>query len=256
MIIRDLRFQEVIFEECHTEYKEGMDFFFQELTTLNINGYILKKISSFPSHLFCPGDEGIFLFMVMKNFFDYSIILVSRMVNDSYPESFTLLRFKNRVFEMTKPVYQEIVRESLRSAKFDSTVQDILNRIKTLRNERLAHINQDIITEKQGLTGISFSELESVTNTVNKLINSISFDVEYNMLPLHYMEGVKHPAGTDHGSDIDKILDDIALRSSFLNQRERLSRYPDVWKKIRENIGKDNLKVLNEYRCKLGLDEV
>jgi len=86
---------------------------------------------------------------------------------------------------------------------------------------------------------VTFQDLDSIVASLNILFDALAFDVEYIMLPLSYSDRVIHSAGGDSRSDIEKILDCIAMQSTFLNQPEDLSKHSsEIWQLVRNDLSR------------------
>ena len=247
----NLNAKKVISPEYLKDYEDGMGFFYSELVTLNTNIFIINKIREFPFDLFCTPDDKIFFSMVINNFFEYSIIIISRLIKDASANSFTIRKFKNRIIKnYIKSEYLEAFKNRIRNIKFEHVMNDILDRIQDLRNKRIAHTIEDYVKDTKNIGRINFKELEKLRDCANQLFDNLSFGIEHTMVPFPYSEKVIHPKDSDARPDIEKILDSIAKESYFLNMPE-LDKY---WLKYgKKRMKERELKILYEYRDKLGI---
>lgn len=249
--------KDVITPEYLKDYEDGMGFFYSELVTLNTNIFIINKIREFPFDLFCVPDDKIFFSMVANNFFEYSVIIISRLIKDSSSNSFTIRKFKNRIIkDYIKPEYREAFKDRIKNSKFEHAMNDILDRIQDLRNKRIAHTIEDYVKDTKNIGRINFKELEKLRDSINSFFDSLSFNIKHMMVPVPYSEEVIHPKGSDSRSDIEKILDSIAKESAFLNAPEANSKWPGVWKEIRKRMSERELEIFNKYREKLGFPKI
>jgi hypothetical protein len=231
-------------------YTKGMDFFYLQLVELNVNIFILGHVLSFPFDLFVRPDRSLFFKMVIRNFFDASLLIVTRVAADQGDGVFTLQRFKNRVRELIRMEYQPELDNRLREARFDSKTQALLKKARDLRTERVAHSMEDIVLEKSAMSTVVFSDIKTLAGDLESVLNAISFNVEHLMLPLQYHPKVQHPQGVDSRPDIEILLDSVAERSSLLRMPEQ---DPIGWKYERERITREHLQMVNKYRGKFGL---
>jgi predicted DNA binding protein len=249
-IFKSLTEKEIILPEHFEDYKDGMGFFYGELITLNTNIFIINKIRKFPFDLFCTPDNRIFFSMVINNFFEYSIIIISRLFKDTGRDCFTLPKFKNKIISLyIRPEYKSNFIERIKEVNFKKLTADILNRIHDLRKKRIAHNLEEFIKDTKNIGRINFDELEKLRDCSNKLFDNLSFRIEHIMVPIPYSDKVIHPKDTDPRSDIEKILDSIAKESYFLNMPELDKYWLEYGKK---RITERELKILNEYREKFG----
>src|ERR1700694_4584974 len=123
------------------EYKRGMQFFYSHLVELHTNIFILEKVLVFPFHLFAGPDQ-IFFRQVIINFYDVSILTITRVAADQAGDLFTLPRFKNAIVQHIKDACREIFLTRLREVRFDEETEKLLARAKTIRNQRIAHITK------------------------------------------------------------------------------------------------------------------
>jgi len=232
------------------EYKKTINFFWDELMKLNMNIFIIKKIFPFPFDLFCPPENTIFFSRVVWNFYENSVLIITKLATDVGGDLHTLLQFKNWVFNHIKSEYISDFRQKLREVKFDLGTKKIFDKAKDLRDYVFAHFNREKLEQ---IPIISLSELEKLGNKLNSLFDAVLFNVEYEMLPLSYSENVIRPKEVEHQTDIEVILDLIVKNSELLNMPER---FPEEWKHDKENYDKEATEKINKYRKKFNLPEV
>ena len=255
--ISPLKQEEVINKDHLEDYKNGMNFFFSELVRLNINIYIINKIREFPSSLFCVPHDRIFLSMALNNFFEYSVVIITRIISDEGEGKFTLRRFKNRIIkDYIKSEYRIALQDRMKSIKIDdNTIKYTLEKLKTLRDKRIAHTIEEFIQNTE-IELIEFKELETLINYLNRVFKLLSFNVDYLMLPIPYSDKVIHPKDVDSRSDIERILDSIAKESGYLMMPEELGKWEGLWEKRKEMISEEEISILNKYRKKFGLPDI
>ena len=232
------------------EYKKTINFFWDELTKLNMNIFIIKKIFEFPFDLFCLPENKIFFSRVVWNFYENSVLIITKLATDVGGDLHTLLQFKNWVFKQIKSEYISDFRQKLREVKFDLRTNKIFYKVKDLRDYVFAHFNRKKLKQ---IPNISLSELEKLGNKLNSLFDALLFNVEYEMLPPSYSENAILPKEVENQTDIEIILDLIAKNSELLNMPER---FPEDWKYDKENYDEEAIKTINEYRKKFNLPEV
>ncbi|MCK4526740.1 hypothetical protein KAW18_05160 [candidate division WOR-3 bacterium] len=245
--------EEVLMEDYILEYKKGMDFFSNELIWLNVNMYIINQIRNFPLGLFCHQYDMIFFSMVLSNFFDTSILIITRLVKDTGEDLYTLLRFKNNLIQHIKPDYKSYFAKRLKEVKFDAKIDNMLKKAKKLRDVRIAHLIKDSIFNVEKVVSFDFDELENLCNALNSLFNVLAFNVEYDMLPIPYSNKFKQNLGTDYKTDLEKILDSIVENSNLINLPEN---QPELWERRKARMPDDQIKLFNSYRKNFDLPEV
>ena len=234
-------------------YRKGIDFFHLELVHLNVNIFILDYVLAFPFGLFVPPGQSLFFRMVFSNFFDSSVLVITRVATDHGAKVFTLPRFRNRIRASVRAQFRAEFDSHLRKLRFDSEVKSLLKKATVLRDSRLAHTLEDNVANQANRESVRFGELKSLRDSLNSLLDGLGFNTEFMMLPLQYDPRVQHPKGTDSRPDIERLLDDIAHRSSLLNLPELR---PERWLHRRRQLSAGDIYVINSYRQKFGLDEV
>jgi hypothetical protein len=242
----------LLIEGALPEYEQGMKFFYLQLVRLNTTIYIVDQILNIQLDLFVELDKTVFFKTVVRNFFDAGLLVITRLATDQGDDKYTLIRFKNRVRELMKPEYANLFDERLRKSRFDKRTIAMLERAKRLRNERVGHTAQDVVLGISEGTRLSYSELRSLRDALNSLLAAISFNVDHLMLPVPYDPRVQHPAGSNHETDIEELLDFVAMKSPWLNLPEK---NPNKWKYQRARLTEDQISQINHYRRKLGLPE-
>lgn len=251
-IFASLSAKEIILSEYLKNYEDAMKFFYSELVTLNTNIFIINKVREFPFDLMCTPDNCTFFYMVINNFFEYCVIIMSRLLKDTGSDSFTLPIFKNRIInEYIKPDFKIAFKNRIKNIKFYELTNDVLNRIQDLRNKRIAHTLEDYIKDTTNIGRINFDELEKLKDRTNLLFENLSFRIKHIMVPVPYYDKVQHPKGSDPRPDIEKILDSIAKESAFLTMPERYDKWPTVWIERKKRMTQREIDVFNKYREKL-----
>lgn len=245
-----LNVNDVLEKSSIGEYQENMNFFWFQLTKLNTDIFILKKISEFPFGIFCSHQDTIFFSRVGWNFFENSVLIITKLATDEGEDLHTLVQFKNWVLNHIKSEYKTDFRQKLREVKFNLGSKNIFNKAKDLRDSVIAHFKRENLEQ---IPELNLSELKTLRDKLNSLFDALCFNVAYEMLPLSYSERVIRPKGVDHRTDIEVILDLIAKNSDLLNMPERS---PEVWNYHKEIYDKEGRKIINKYRKKINLPEV
>jgi hypothetical protein len=232
------------------EYQKNINFFWFQLTKLNTDIFIIKKISEFPLGIFCSHQNTIFFSRAGWNFYENSVLIITKLATDKGEDLHTLRQFRNWVLKQIKSEYRFDFRQKLKKVKFDLGAEKIFNKAKDLRDFVIAHLNRDKLEQ---LPDLNLSELEKLRDKLNSLFDALCFNVEYEMLPLSYSERAIHPKGVDHRTDIEVILDLIAKNSDLLNMPEHS---PEVWNYHKEIYDEEAIKIINKYRKKFNLPEV
>jgi hypothetical protein len=245
-------YKSVLIEDSLREYEHQVDFFYiDQLVPLNSNIFIMGKILQFPFSLFTDPEDRIFFSLVLRNFFQAGLLTITRLATDEGKDVNTLLHFKNWVYMNIKPEYQEQYRAHLKKTRFDKEIQSLFEKARTLRDSEIAHIKRDFQIGEQDR--LNFEELKRLCDSLNSVLEILSFNVGHMMVHLPYSSEVIHPMGTDNRSDIEKILDSIAKESIILNMPET---GPEHWPIYRKTRSAEELEQINKYRGKFGLQSV
>lgn len=245
--------KEAIREESFSEYDKGMEFFYLQLVHLNMTIFIADQILKVPLRLFVGPDKTIFFGVVLRNFFDAGLLMITRLATDQGDDLYTLTHFKNRVRELVKPEYVSFFDERLRKYRFDKRTVDLFKRARDLRNERVGHMSQGVALGEIEGTHLNFSELKSLRDALNSLLEAISFNADHMMLPISYDPRVQHPRGSHHKTDIEEVLDYFVSNSILLNAPEK-DRF--LWEQWRVGLKATEIEQINFYRKKYGLPSV
>jgi hypothetical protein len=235
------------------EYQKSIDFFYDQLVKLNTNIFIIKKIFEFPFDMFCSPYDKVFFSMVMWNFYENSILAITKLTTDQRRDVYTLPKFKNWVYKQVEAKYILEFKNWMKKSKFDLKIIRILKNAVDLRNKMIAHFNKHLLLGTGKVKHLNIKELEELKDRLNSVLDTLSFNVEHEMLPFSYSKNVIWPKGVDHRPDIETILDSIAKNSDLLSMPERL---PEIWKYTKENYDEEGIKIINKYRKKFNLPEV
>lgn len=243
----------VLLEGTFAEYERGMDFFYlEQLVPLNLNIYYVEQIIQFPFGLFTVPEEVTFFRTVVHNFIDVGLLIITRVATDQ-KKGYTLLRFKNRVRDLIKPEFTDLFDQRMKEIRFDAKTRGIFKKATDLRDERIAHLSEAYVIGTSTIDPVDFSDLKILRDTLNSLLDALSFNVERAMLPIEYDPRVQHPVGIKHTTDIEKILDSVAQNNPLLKMPEE---HPTHWTYQKNRLSDEEFILLNRYRKKYGLPEV
>jgi len=235
------------------KYQNLIDFFYDELVKLNTDIFIINKILEFPFDIFCSPEDTLFFSRVVWNFYENSILTVTKLTTDQKGKLYTLPQFKNWVYKQVNVRYKGDFKNWLKKSKFNSKTKRILKKAEKLRNQIIAHFDKHPLLGMGKVKYLDIKELEQLKNKLNSILDTLSFSVEHMMLHLSYSKDVIRPEGIDHRPDIGVILDSIAKNSELLNMPERS---PELWEYAKESLDEERKKIINKYRKKFNLPEV
>ena len=134
MDVHNLDSKEALKESELAFYERGMEFFYGELVNLNVNLFIMDKISDFRFDLFTSIDQRTFFRMVFQNFFYSSLLIITRLAADQGSDLFTLPCFKNQIRQAIKQEHRNLIDTRLRQVKFDRGIQKLLEKTQEYRS--------------------------------------------------------------------------------------------------------------------------
>jgi hypothetical protein len=242
--------EDVLEADFVDEYKRGMQFFYSHLVELHTNIFILEKVLVFPFRLFAGPDQ-IFFRQVIINFYDVSILTITRVAADQAGDLFTLPRFKNAIVLHIKDAHREPFLKRLKAARFDEETEELLTRAKAIRNQRIAHITQqftnDFFQRPLEQLGFNLGELKTLRDRITVLFQALAINATYRMLPIGYDTDISQ-------SDIEQLLDGIADKSRILRMPEQ---QPEFWQTYRlPSLTDAEKEQINIYRRKSGLTPI
>lgn len=196
--------EDVLKEEVRAEYQQHMKTFFLRLAELNVNIYIVEHVLTFPYDLLAEGrtDDGSFFPLLVKNTVDACILMIAKIATDQGSDTFTLPRLRNMLLQMVKSEYQQEMQERLKNLRFDQKTKELLEKARKLRDTHIAHFVHNASQEHMTLL-----EIKALQNELNMLLQNLSFEAEFIMLPYSY---------ETQQSDVEWVLDSIAKGSDLL----------------------------------------
>jgi hypothetical protein len=249
-----LKSEEVLNEDSIVEYQRLIGLFWNQLVKLNTNIFIIKKIHEFPFDIFCTTPEKMTFFsIVIENLIENSVLTITKLATDQGSDPSTLPRFKNWVLSKINTQYSLEFQNWLKKTRFDIEIKRLLEKAKRIRSSIIAHLNKGLLFRVEDIEQITISELVRLKDKLIVVIDALSFNVGFKMLPLCYAEDIVRPKETEYQSDIDEILDSIAQKSGTLNMPEK---YPEAWNYMKKSYSEEAIKILNKYRKKFKLPEV
>ncbi len=213
----------------------------------------LEQLEQFPfGHVYGPMPE--FWRLVFDNFLDMACVLLHGLVNDMVSDAHTIRRFRDMIMggpwlEATK---RALLQQTLHERKFDEDVDAISERIREIRNHRVAHrlVDQDSGRLKKNLGDVGLDELRRLFDQTHALFGALSFGSAFVTLGADLMPGTI--GGKPTRTSLDEVLDAILRDSEFVNQPEREKPW---WPGLRAQLDPEHLRVMNDCRKRVGLPE-
>lgn len=227
----------------------------QQVYRLNSNVFILDNIFKFPFE-FVFSDYPIFWALTVSSFFETSIITIWKLVADGDLEKghTTIQKAKRDVAKNLCDInYKKRFKEICDNSDFDKIAADLRKRVTKFRDNFAENFNLQL---KGSLSDFDiklkaklFLDIKEFKEELNILYRVLCFDKPKKMIPEEYDLQIK----ADKQPDIIQLLDDIMIKSVWLNQPERNA---DCWSAFRNQKSQREMVILNRYRAKFGLSIV
>src|SRR6266852_1627795 len=125
MAFADRSAEDVVVEGALPEYKQGMEFFYRELVSLNVDLYIVEKILQFPFGLFTPPEKMTFFSRVVDDFIGMGILTITKIATDNGADLYTMPGFRNTLLGLVRDQFREGFRTLLRQSRFDDATREL-----------------------------------------------------------------------------------------------------------------------------------
>ena len=245
MNVGEVSSESAIRAECRDDFKRQTKRLFDQLTYLRTTLYLLNEMAGFPIWV-VAWDQQIFLRITARSFYDSVVLAVTQLVADDSDDVITLFKFRNAVAGMLLPEAVNSFRGRLKHTKFDAATRDLADRVRNVRNTRVAHSSVREIPST-----VSINELEQLVAAVEKLYEPLLFRASAWFLPIDYVPEVR-AINAPVKTDIEEVLDGFARRSYTINMPER-NRF--AWPHHREQMPPEKLAAINRWRVRIGLPE-
>jgi len=207
---------------------------------------VLRKLREFPfDYVYGPLPE--FWRLVIENFASMACVRICTLMTDRGSDTLTLPKFKNAILKTrwVDPEKRELYQQTLRHHKYDNAVDEIVNNVRELRDNEIAHS----LINKQS-TGVRFDELLRLFDATHALFGALSFGSNYVTLTGDFTPGTI--GGKPTKTSLDELLDSVLRDSDFVSLPEREN---DHWLDIRPHFDKEYLKIMNQCRLRIGLPD-
>jgi hypothetical protein len=240
-----------------SDYEKEIGAIWFQVVELNSNLFLLEHISKFPFNLFLVPPQ-TFWTLTRNALYESCVMCAWRIAVDADGNCLTAAQLKNAVLKNTvDATAKRSLQAELKAVEFEKTLKAIKPKIRDLRHKLYAHFNRPE-TEPTAAPGaavprVSLTDLKTVRDRLNALLQVLALDTELLFLPLDYDPKIQHPANTDSRPDIVRLLDMIAENSPIIRDPES---NPELWEHHRKLMDEDKLNAINLYRHKLGLPKV
>ncbi len=248
---------EVLRPEFVPVYERELGILWRELVRLNNLLFIIRIIAKFPFHLF-GGHNNHFWVLTTDSMRETCIMILCRTCLDRRKDVLGLRRLKDKLLDnIIDDDAKDRFAQCVDDVKFESTIERIGAKLKDIRDNHLAHLSRSrlvstVVRDSQGERP-TLMELEDITKVVNNLVQAISLGHGRGMTYWQYNRDIEFSDGSDHHSDIERLLDLVAKDSPLLNMPEQQQQY---WQSYRESLSEDEMRAMSQYRQKFGLPEV
>jgi hypothetical protein len=230
-----------------------VDFFWVQLTRLNMDLFIAEKIAGFPFDFFTGPMVPPFFFQAFRNAVEISVLQIVKLVQDPGKDVVGLRRFKNDVLRTyIRPEYESAYQQNLAECRFDDETERLLKVAGAMRDDNIAHFLRRKSFKLQREDTLTIQNLQSLASAINGLFTVIAFGPRHTFLPLEYDPTARRPPGADSRPDIERVLDSFARECAVLHLPES---NPIAWDMTRPSRTETWINQLNHWRTRLGLPE-
>jgi hypothetical protein len=253
--------KELITPEWRDTYEKRHALLWSELVDLNHHLFYLERIADFPWRLLCD-QHNHFWESTYFSMYETSLLMAQRVAFDTNKKTLTLERFAKKILDhlVGKPADRKCTAE-LEDYDFENPPEEVVKikeRLKFVRDKRLAHLSPEILSknlqDRFYLALVPVRDLRAIVQYLNDAFQKVSLGVGCAMtLPdlISYSQPSHEPA---FDPDIAKLLDLVAKNSVVLNMPEA---QPKFWPHYRRaNLSVEDIRVLNEWRVRFGLPAV
>jgi hypothetical protein len=229
--------KDVIDDKFLNIYKDECDAIHGKLVFVKNGLFVVEKILDFPFDLFTEKDDRFFWKLTLHAFFDSMIMSLWTIIQDtgdpkSGTKTLTLRHLRNKArtscehggyqrLDINADVKRQL-KDDLESVYFEKRIRELIAAITRVRNRHIAHFDYDtqmgLVSEKERVEyGFDLRDLQKTLEIAYALFCVLTFDNYYLLEFPPY-----HPSLTLMGfpTDIDKLLDSVALRSGWFRELE------------------------------------
>ena len=215
--------------------------------------YTLEQLRYFPFGILYAPNQMEFWRLIFENFIDTACLMLDGLVNDKGEDAHTLKSFRNEIFDKWKAGEKlQLLKSTLRERKFDEQVESIAERVHKIRDNRIAHrlVDRQTGSPKEALAGVSLQELWELFYAAQFLFGALSFGEAYITLAGDLTPGTV--GGEPTRTCLDDVLDAVLRDTDFVNQPEIKAQW---WPEERKHMPAEELRIMNEMRKRVGLNE-
>jgi len=241
--INDMHASDVINEGHLSRYEVESPVLRDDLVYLSTNLALVTQLNDFDADLFEAPSQ--LLNYIGQALLTECAVISARLWKDSSKGTLTLDRFASWVLDPgLRPEYRGQLKAMLSSASLTDETQKTIERLRSIRHARLAHINHRVIRGlSQAPEPVAIDEIQAVAGALASYFNALTFGDDHNLVVIPFgSSGDKW-----HEGDLGYVLDRIALDSTWLTL---VDEFPQLWPDLRRGLGRGELSKINEVRVR------
>ena len=224
-------------------YQSTCNIFHEQIERLYVSKYIVFKIKDYPVKEILFDRDNIAIQLILQNFIDICILIISRLLNDNTSDLLSLYQFKNEILshiinEELRTKYNQYLKETIKNKEIHSTSL----KLKKIRDWTIAHYKRVYFVNNEYIDSINWSDINDLVNYINIFFNALQFNSGFlTMNTIAY-----HPEITSSNlqrPDIDKIIEKYEDESPIIIN---LENYPHEWEYISENYNEKEIEKIKE----------
>lgn len=220
-------YRDVIKPDEIDEYIKYHKKFFSHIADINTDIFFMERFLSFPFKELKMLHSILFYSIINDNMFQNLVVKIHRLINDNDSDVFTLIKYKNKIMknyikdEFKSKLIEQIKMYDLNEKKY----LDIRDKIKTARNEFIAHRNMEYFNHYTEKNLVEFNEMKNLVLRINDFFKAISFNVDdtYEASDGYTIEIRKAIVDT-FSHIVDKNVHPLVINSEYLNPLWELAK--------------------------------
>lgn len=232
------------------EYRHRRRIIHDQLVTLNIDTYTLRKIAQFPWPILVEQPAMVYWVGVTQKFFAYALGRVATCGTSEGGMLASVPRFAEWVHARVRQAYQLPLHYAVQDdVTFVHSERPLLAAARTSWTTPGAEAFEQTI---QDVIGIPLERFEAVLAALNRIYDVLALDAGSVLLDVPN-DLVEPNAPCDDRPDIVKVLDELALQSEVLYLPERQH---ELWHNHKLHVWPERaVQQFNAYRKRAGLPE-
>jgi hypothetical protein len=177
-------------------------------------------------------------------------MMIRRLYYETHGDFISLRHLKNEILRETSVEKRKLIISKLKP--LEQELEAFSKKVNNVRNLKLAHLSPKILGDSYKTYNLSLANLKTIASCLDQYYNILA-DIGWNVQTTVLITMDYHETYGKDITDIDRILDNIALSSELLTVKEDK---PELWEAYerkfdREDSREEMLKIINEYRTRL-----